>query len=268
MNNLFAKLLLVAALLLPITATAYDFMVDSLAYNINEDGNSVSVTYTNYNSDFNYSGLTEANIPEAVTYDSNTYSVTSIVGCAFLRCGGLMSVTIPNSVTSIGDHAFNGCTGLTSIDIKNSVIGNCQFSGCTGLTSITIPNSVTSIGGYAFSGCTGLTSVTIPNSVTSIGGSAFNGCTGLRTIYSKITEPQNVSYGNDIFQGVSTNYCKLYVPKGTSESYQFIAPWSDFLNILEEGGGTTPLKGDMNDDGMIDVEDVNALINIILKLAK
>ena len=27
-----------------------------------------------------------------------------------------------------------------------------------------------------------------------------------------------------------------------------------------------PLKGDMNHDGIIDVEDVNALINIILKL--
>ena len=102
--------------------------------------------------------------------------------------------------------------------------------------------------------------------MTAIGEAAFYGCNGLRTVYSKIIEPQNVSYGNDIFEGVITNYCKLYVPKGSLESYQITSPWSDFLNIIEEGSDTTPLKGDMNDDGIIDVEDVNALINIILKL--
>ena len=233
---------------------------------------------------YRYTGLTSVSIPNSVTsigagafYKctglasvSIPNSVTSIGAAAFYKCTGLTSMTIPNLVTSIMEGTFQGCSGLTSVTIPNSVtsIGDDVFNGCSSLTSIAIPNSVNTIGGRAFEGCSGLSSITLPNSITSIGGSAFWGSSGLRSIYSKIIEPQNVSYGNYIFQGVNTNHCKLYVPKGTLESYQFTAPWSNFLNIVEEEGGTTPLKGDMNDDGMIDVDDVNALINIILKLAK
>ena len=117
-------------------------------------------------------------IPESVTYEEVTYSVTSIGYQAFNYDSGLTSVTLPNSVISIGSEAFYGCSGLTSITIPNSVtsIDYEAFYGCSGLTSVTIPNSVTSIGGAAFSDCNGLTSVTIPNSVTSIGYDAFAYC--------------------------------------------------------------------------------------------
>ena len=40
-------------------------------------------------------------IPESVTYNGITYSVTSIVDSAFGDCTRLTSVTIPSSVTSI-----------------------------------------------------------------------------------------------------------------------------------------------------------------------
>lgn len=126
--------------------------------------------------------------------------------------------------------------------------------------------SVISIGNGAFSGCSGLTSVTIPNSVTSIGGYAFSCCTKIRSIYSKIEEPENVSYGGNIFEGISKNYCKLYVPAGTVEDYQFTAPWNEFLNIIEEGSGstTTPVHGDVNGDGVVTGADVTEIYNILL----
>ena len=91
-------------------------------------------------------------------------SVTSIGDMAFLGCGSLTSVTIPDSVTSIGYGAFSGSTNLTSITIPDSVtsIGGSAFSGCSSLTSITIPDSVTSIGDGAFAGCTNRNSITIP----------------------------------------------------------------------------------------------------------
>ena len=217
MNKLLKPILLATLILASaLSASAYNFMVDGFAYNI-INGSEASVTYTNYWSNNNYSGLTEANIPETITYNGVTYTVTSIGNSAFSRCSGLTSINIPNSITSIGEGAFSSCSGLTSVNIPNSVtsIGQGAFSNCSGMTSMTvdidntafdsrdncnaiietatntliagckntvIPNSVTSIGNSAFSGCSGMTSVNIPNSVTSIGNSAFSRCSGLTSV--------------------------------------------------------------------------------------
>ncbi|MCR5849454.1 MAG: leucine-rich repeat domain-containing protein [Bacteroidaceae bacterium] len=157
--------------------------INGIYYNFN--GNEVEVTYQkyqnwNYISDYSGSVI----IPEYITCNGKTYSVTSISEYAFYGCSGLTSVTIPNSVTSIGDCAFLDCIGLTSVTIGNNVtsIGDGAFNSCTGLTSVIIPNSVTSIGCGAFTGCSGLTSVTIPNNVTDIGERAFEGCSGLTSV--------------------------------------------------------------------------------------
>ncbi len=175
-------------------ASAHDFEVDGIYYRIISSSSpyKVAVTYQGssyYSYDNEYTG--SVNIPESVTYNSRTYSVTSIDNYAFYACTGLTSVTIPNSVTSIGSYAFSGCSGLTSVTIPNSVtsIGSYAFLGCSGLTSITIPNSVTSIRESAFQYCSGLTSVTIPNSVTTIGNYAFSGCSGL----TSVTIPNSVT---------------------------------------------------------------------------
>ena len=76
-----------------------------------------------------------------------------ICNYAFVQCGKLASITIPNSVTQIGNYAFEWCGGLSSINIPESVtqIGNSAFGGCESLSSITIPNSVTQIGKNPFS---------------------------------------------------------------------------------------------------------------------
>ncbi|MBQ0115857.1 MAG: leucine-rich repeat protein, partial [Bacteroidales bacterium] len=104
--------LLFFVLMVSFTARSYNFMVDGIAYNINSDGKSVTVTMS-YGS---YSG--SVTIPATVTYSGTTYSVTEIGGSAFQGCSGLTSVTIPNSVTSIGSNAFSGCSGITEVNIS------------------------------------------------------------------------------------------------------------------------------------------------------
>ena len=144
------------------------------------------------------------NNTQITSFDELRYftSLTSIGNYAFLRCGGLTSITIPNSVTSIGYSAFEKCSGLTLLTIPNSVtsIGYHAFFDCNNLTSANLPNSVTSIGEGAFICCYGLDSpiynahyfarmpyshsgsYMIPDGITNICDYAFSGCSGLTSV--------------------------------------------------------------------------------------
>ena len=159
MKNFIKTTLLLLALLLPAIATAYDFEVDGIYYNIN--GNNVAVASSPYSS--RYSG--DVIIPETVSYDSVTYAVTAIDNEAFWDCSDMTSITIPNSVITIGNEAFRYCSGLQDVTIPSSVtsIGNGAFCWCRGLTSVTIPSTVTSIGINPFWGSSSITSITVEN---------------------------------------------------------------------------------------------------------
>ena len=187
MNKIKFLALAAIGLLCSMSVSAEDFEVDGIYYNIiSSTDMMVEVTYrgSSYSEYSNeYSGA--VTIPKSVTYNGNTYSVTSIGNYAFADCYALTSsVEIPNSVTSIGDKAFLWCSLLRSVEIPNSVttIGESVFQGCSRLTSVEIPNSVTTIESSAFENCSSLTSVEIPNSVTSIGNSAFRKCSNLTSV--------------------------------------------------------------------------------------
>jgi uncharacterized repeat protein (TIGR02543 family) len=207
-------------------------------------------------------GLTNISIPS---------SITSIGSWTFGWCEGLTSVDIPNSITSIGDHAFYNCNMLTTISIPNSVtsIGYKALGSCLKLSSITvdsnnsnysspdgvlfnkalttliqypagksntsyvIPSTVTSIGDNAFDQIVALLSVTIPNSITSVGTEAFYYSRNLNTIYVNNAKPQNINLRMNVFSGVSTSTCKLYVPTGFKTLYAAANQWKDFVNTIE-----------------------------------
>ena len=185
--------------------------VDGVTIYYNWGNNKTELTVTSISGDGGgYSG--NVVIPELVEYEGKTYCVTSIGGFAFADCGGLTSVTIPNSVTEISGHAF-------------------EFSG---LTSVIIPNGVTSIGSSVFSGCSGLTSVVISNSITHMGGEVFLGCGCLTTIVSEIEKPFEIdSY---TFSDDTYNVAELIVPKGTKALYKATEGWNKFTKITEAEG--------------------------------
>ncbi len=229
MKQLIKTTILLLAILLPALATAADFVVDGICYNINGNEAAVASRRVPGFLFIGYSGAVV--IPATVTYDGTTYPVTSIEAIAFWGSTELTNVDIPNSITEIGQEAFGNCPGLTSIVVdsgnprfdsrnncnaiietadneliagcKNTIIpnsvtkiGNFAFEACSSLTSIVIPNSVTEIGHYAFYSCDSLTSIDIPNSVIEIGYGVFEDCPGLTSIVVESGNPRYDSRNN------------------------------------------------------------------------
>lgn len=228
--------LMLAVLLSALSASAYAFKVDGIAYNKNGDGKSVYVSYGG-----DYTG--PVTIPERVTYDGATYSVTSIGEFAFKDFTGLTSVTIPTSVTSIGEEAFRGCTGLTSVTIPNSVIsiGYSAFGGTPWYNNQ--PDGVVYIGkvAYEFKGeMASGTAINIKEGTVSISGYAFYGCTGLKKIYSLNPVPPVIYWDTFVAYDVD-----LFVPKGCVPKYKEAKYWKDFKFIgeIEEEGGIDDVIG-------------------------
>ena len=235
MRKLF---LLFVALLATTALRAYDFKSGDLYYKITSTSKpyTVEVVYQEYSSSENYYGLTTVVIPDTITYDGNTYSVTSIGQSAFEQCSSLTSVIIGDSVKSIDLGAFGMCQNLTSLVIGNSVtsIIQCAFYHCTSLTNVIIPNSVTEIDWGAFWECSGLTHLTIGKNVTFINQKAFADCCNLTSITLLAEAPPTCS--NDAWDGTFENVSSstpIYVPCGCVDAYKNADGWNSFYNIQE-----------------------------------
>ena len=142
-----------------------------------------------------YSG--DVVIPETVTYNDVTYSVTTIRKNAFTGCS-LNSIEIPSSITKICQEAFyNGSASSVKIKdlaawcninfesyFKTNPLSTAShlFLNDEEIHDLVIPDGVNTITDHAFYYFSGLTSVKIPSSVTSIGYECFAYCLGIKTV--------------------------------------------------------------------------------------
>ncbi len=78
--------------------------------------------------------VTKAVIPQYI----DSFPVESIGPYAFLYCGDITEITLPDSVTFVGEGAFTSCESLQSIFIPSSVnyLGPSVFDYCDSLTDI------------------------------------------------------------------------------------------------------------------------------------
>lgn len=167
------SLTITISLLFSLGASAYDFTVDGMYFNIvSLDDLTCEITQ----GDEKYTG--DFVIPEQVTFNGRTLTIIRIDDYAFKGCDTLTSVKISDAVADIGSSAFEDCTKLTNVIISESVttIGDSTFKGCANLSNVNIPESTTTIGNSTFEGCINLTNVNIPESVTTVGNSAFRYC--------------------------------------------------------------------------------------------
>ena len=271
MKHICLKQLFTALLMLCTTvATAHDFEVGGIYYNIlSEEDKTVEVIYKGEDSyDYSNEYTGSVVIPECVTYSGTTYIVTGIGIEAFFDCFGLTSIELPNSVTSIEDMAFSRCSGLTSIFIPEGVssIGLWAFVDCNNLDTITvdennttydsrengnaiietnsnklilgcattvIPESVTTIGNAAFCGCTGLVNITIPENVSCIEEGAFVDCTSLNTVVMLSKDLSSI--GSEAFANcdkLSDIYChSTSVPSTENDAFNDSYPENITLHV-------------------------------------
>ena len=204
-------------------------------------------------------------VPNSVAKNTNITkltlgkSISTIGSSAFYQCTGLKSVVIPNSVSRISNRAFYECTGLNEVTLGNSVtyIGDRAFELCANLKWMTIPNTVTHVGSYAFRSCANLKSVVIGKSVTDLKAMAFAGCDSLEMVTCLVPAPPAIN--ENVFKDRYV-YATLRVPAASLEAYKETLPWNQFADIVP----IDPTDGDVNLDGVTNIDDITELINQLL----
>jgi len=130
MKQLITRIALLAVVLLATLASSAAVKIDGIYYSFDSSSNTATVTNSSSYTPKDYSG--DVVIPQEVSYDGKTYTVTKIGSYAFEYCTGLTSVKFPETLTSIGVRAFTGCTGLRNLEFHGGTISLYKnaFFGC------------------------------------------------------------------------------------------------------------------------------------------
>ncbi len=135
-------------------------------------------------------------VPETITCQDRTYTVTAIKDDAFTESPDLTSVTIPATVLSMGDSPFLACPKLSTVTVADGnpafiVVDGMLFNHdvttlltcpATTVGEVTVPDQVTTVNRGAFYDCTKVTAIDLPSTVSDIGSVTFFHCDRLADI--------------------------------------------------------------------------------------
>ena len=186
-------------------------VVNGVFYIFNTTAKTAQVGSGAYWANTYYSG--DITVPEKVTYDNASYTVTGVAALAFCDYNSdLTSVTLPNTITSFDVSAFDG-TVLKTLVVPNSVKKHRQRL---------FPVFVSDLDNHRLRGGT-------------IGTSAFAKCKSLTSITIEAANPPTIS-ANTVPADVKKNIV-LTVPKGSLAAYKAAANWDGFKEYKEADGG-------------------------------
>lgn len=258
MRKTFAVLLL-ALIDCMMPVFAYHFEADGIYYSIRSDAwDEVYVTF----GDQTYSG--EVVIPDTVTYEGATYSVTEIGTNAFRDCAELTAITFPSSLKIIGGYAFMGCAALYDVYIPGSVVsvdassfkntgwfnnqpdgllyldGWCLgLKGTTSFEELSIDEGTFGLADNAFYENTTLVSVALPNSLVRVGYFSFYYCSQLR----------HVDFGTSV-EEIGSNafkYCvsldSVHLPESVTKIETWAFTYCSSLSDLVLPNSITTIEG-------------------------
>jgi len=165
-------------------------------------------------------------------------SLTTIGNHAFNGCSSLAAAPLDlTNVTSIGDYAFLNCGLITSVIIPEGISFGAGVLRATGLTAINIPASWTTLPVQMVRDCLSIESIIIPSTVTTFGTAAFRGCTNLTAMQIDGTSVISLENTNAIATLPST--CILYVPNTATETaYEADATWTTYFDASRIVVGT------------------------------
>lgn len=127
-------------------------------------------------------------IPETVTYNGLTFSITGIADKAFMNCSKIQSLSMTKSL-AIGESAFKQCNNLESINIITTSISPYAFQSCGNLESVTLHN-VVDIYNDAFSYCPKIRWIDFGDNLKRLGSGAFRQC----SLLTYLVLPATISY--------------------------------------------------------------------------
>ena len=209
--------------------------------------------------------------------------VTTISRAAFRSSSSLATIALGNSIETIGFGAFENCDALAAITIPDSVtlIEMYAFVDCNALTIVELGKGVEVIDAYAFTSCDALTEVHFAGSETEWNAIAIgegNEALQQADIFFAPEESAPTVSGNisAVVEGATVEIGGVKADVNADGSFSLPAGEETFDVVIRIPGALTytvkdvtaangdivlppitPVKGDTNNDGMINIVDMS-----------